>query len=55
MGKAHGADKKLMYNVEKSVCMSSQEGETRPQDFCPLNWHSSAHKLKICLLFFFLN
>lgn len=53
MGKALGADKKLMYDVEMSVCMSSQEGETVPQDFCPLNWHNLAHKLKICLLSFF--
>lgn len=51
MGKALGADKRLMYDVEMSVC---QEGETMPQDFCPLNWHSLAHKLKIRLLSFFL-
>lgn len=53
IGKARGADKKFMYDVEMSVCMSSQEGETKSQDFCPLNCHSLAHKLKICLLFFF--
>lgn len=45
--KTLGADKKLMYEVGMSVCVSSQEGETLRQDFCPHNQHSSAHKQKI--------